>query len=68
MVVETTKNQIILNQKVGQKKESRQVETDCIVNDVKPDVLNVISTNGVGNIYKKDVMDGKIRIEGAINT
>lgn len=68
MVVETTKNQIILNQKVGQKKENRQVETDCIVNDVKPDVLNVISTNGVVNIYKKDVMDGKIRIDGAINT
>lgn len=68
MVVETTKNQIILNQKVVQKKENRQVETDCIVNDVKPDVLNVISTNGVVNIYKKDVMDGKIRIDGAINT
>ena len=68
MVVETTKNQIVLNQKVGQKKENRQVETDCIVNDVKPDVLNVISTNGVVNIYKKDVMDGKIRIDGAINT
>ena len=44
MVVETAKNQIILNQIVGQKKESRLVETDVIVNDVKPDVLNVIST------------------------
>ena len=38
MVVETTKNQIILNQKVGQKKENRTIETDIIVNDVKPDV------------------------------
>lgn len=68
MVVETAKNQIVLNQIVGQKKENRQIESDVIVNDVKPDVLNVIATNGVVNIYKKDVMDGKIRIDGAINT
>lgn len=36
MVVETAKNQIILNQIVGQKKENRTIETDIIVNDVKP--------------------------------
>ena len=68
MVVETTKNQIVLNKIVGQKRENRQVETDVIVNDVKPDVLKVINTNGVISIFKKDVMDGKIRIDGAINT
>ena len=68
MVVETAKNQIILNQIVGQKKESRAVETDVIVNDIKPDVLNVISTHGIVSIYKKEIMEGKIRIDGAINT
>ena len=68
MVVETAKNQIILNQIVGQKKESRIVETDVIVNDIKPDVLNIISTNGVVCIYKKEVMDDKVRVDGAINT
>jgi len=68
MVVETAKNQIILNQIVGQKKESRLVENDVIVNDVKPDVLKVISTNGVISIYKKEIMEGKVRIDGAINT
>ena len=68
MVVETAKNQIILNQIVGQKKENRAIETDIIVNDVKPDVLNVITTNGVVNIYRKEVMEGKVRIDGAINT
>ena len=59
MVVETSKNQIILNQIVGQKKESRLLETDVIVNDIKPDVLNIISTNGVVSVYKKEIMDGK---------
>ena len=68
MVVETAKNQIILNQIVGQKKENRTIETDIIVNDVKPDVLNVITTNGVVNVYRKEVMEGKVRIDGAINT
>lgn len=68
MVVETSKNQIILNQIVGQKKESRLLETDVIVNDIKPDVLNIISTNGVVSVYKKEIMDGKVRIDGSINT
>lgn len=68
MVVETTKNQIVLNQIVGQKKENRSVETDIIVNDVKPDVLSVIATHGIVSIYKKDIMDQKIRIDGTINT
>lgn len=68
MVVETTKEQIVLNQIIGQKKEVRTVESDIIVNDIKPDVLNIISTNGIINIYKKEVLDGKVRIDGGINT
>ena len=38
MVVETAKNQIILNQIVGQKKENRQVEADVIVNSTYGDL------------------------------
>lgn len=68
MVVETTKEQIVLNQIIGQKREIRTVESDIIVNDIKPDVLNVISTSGIVSIYKKEVLDGKIRIDGGINT
>lgn len=68
MVVETAKNKITLNQIVGQKKESRLIESDIIVNDVKPDVLSVISTNGIVSIYKKEIMEGKVRIDGTINT
>ena len=68
MVVETAKNQICINQLVGQKKETIGVEGDVIVNDVKPDVLNIISANGTVCVYKKEVMDGKIRIDGTVNT
>ena len=68
MVLETAKNQICINQLVGQKKEQVSTEGDVIVNDVKPDVLNIISANGIVSVYKKEVMDGKIRIDGNINT
>ena len=68
MPEETEKENVCIKQIIGQKRPETLVEGDVIVNDVKPDVLNVIATNGVVNIYKKDVMDGKIRIDGAINT
>jgi len=68
MVLETAKNQICINQLVAQKKETICAEGDVIVNDVKPDVLNIISSNGVVCVYKKEVMDGKIRIDGTVNT
>lgn len=42
-------------------------EEDFIVPDIKPDILNTIRTNGTVCIYKKEVMDEKVRIEGSIN-
>lgn len=42
-------------------------EEDFIVPDIKPDILNTIRTNGTVCIYKKEVMDGKVKIEGSIN-
>ena len=67
MLVETTKNQMVLNQMVEQKKEVYSVETDIIVNDIKPDVLKIVNTNGVVCIYKKEIIDGKLKIDGAVN-
>ena len=43
------------------------VEEDFVVPDIKPDILNTIRTNGTVCIYKKEVMDGKVRIDGLIN-
>lgn len=68
MLAETAKDQICINQIIGQKKELVTVEGDVIVNDVKPDVLNIISTNGIVSVYKKEVMEGKVRLDGSINT
>lgn len=68
MLLETEKENVCINKIVGQKKEEIVVEGDVIVNDIKPDVLNIISASGIPCVYKKEIMDGKVRIDGSINT
>ncbi len=68
MAVETARDKIKLNQTIGQKQEIITVDGDVIVNDVKPDVLKVINTNGTICIYKKEVLNGKVKLEGCVNT
>ena len=66
--MELEKNKISINQIVAQKLDTVICEGDCIVPDIKPDIYNIISYSGIVNIYKKEVMDGKVRIDGGINT
>lgn len=68
MVVETVKESLSVNKLVATKKELVMVEGDMIVPDSKPDILNTISTSGVVCVYKKEVLDGKVRVDGNINT
>lgn len=67
MIVETIKNNIYVNKVVCKKKEIIMLEEDIIVPDIKPDILNTVSTSGNVCIYKKEVLDEKIKIDGAIN-
>ncbi len=68
MVVDTVKENLSINKLVATKREILLIEGDMIVPDSKPDVLNTICTSGVVSIYKKDVSDEKIRIDGDIST
>ncbi len=68
MSVQTEKEMLCINQIIGQKSQPIMVETDCVVPDIKPDILNTISTTGTVCIYKKEVLDGKVKLEGTINT
>lgn len=67
MQVDVTKENFVLNKIVGQKSQTVVVEGDIIVPDIKPDILNTISTTGNVCVYKKEVLDGKIRIDGDVN-
>lgn len=66
MVVETNKENININKKVCEKEEMIFVEGDMIVPDSKPDILSVINTSGSICIYKKEIMDEKVKIDGNI--
>ena len=68
MVVDTIKENLCVNKLVATKKEVILVEGDMIVPDSKPDILNTICTSGVVCIYKKEVLEDKIRLDGNINT
>ena len=68
MVVETTRDNICVNHIIGQKTENFIVEGDNIIPDIKPDIINEVSTNGTVCIYKKEVSENKVRLDGCVNT
>jgi hypothetical protein len=66
MQLDINKESVCINKIVGQKTQNITVEEDMIVPDIKPDILNIINTNGNVCIYKKEVLEGKIRIDGEV--
>ncbi len=66
MAIETLKENLCVNQIIGRSKENIVAEGDAIIPDIKPDILSTINTNGAVCIYKKEVLDGKIRIDGGV--
>lgn len=66
MAIETIKENFRVNQIIGKAKESIVAEGDVIIPDIKPDILSTINTNGTVCIYKKEILDGKIRIDGGV--
>ena len=63
MEINITKEAFNVNKVVCEKKEIINVQGDMIVPDSKPDILNTINTSGNACIYKKEVMEGKIKID-----
>ena len=66
-MLETIKENLVLNRIVGSKIFNVTVEGDCIIPDIKPDILNSINMTGNVCIYKKEVLEGKIRLDGNVN-
>lgn len=59
MLLNLKKEKVCVNKIVGQKLENIVVEGDIIVPDIKPDILNTISSSGTVCIYKKEAMERK---------
>lgn len=68
MAIETTRDNICVNHIIAQKTETVIVEGDSIIPDIKPDILNAISTSGTVCIYKKEINEGKVKLDGCIDT
>lgn len=67
MKIETSNKNICVNRIVTKKVEKFELEEDMIIPDIKPDILKPISESGNVCIYKKEVLDGKIKLEGNVN-
>lgn len=67
MEVECGKQTLTINKLVGTKTKTMMVEGDMIVPDVKPDILNTIDSVGNICVYKKEMLEGKVKIDGGIN-
>lgn len=67
MVVDVSKDKLILNKLISEKQETIVVQGDMIVPDSKPDILSTLNTSGIVSIYKKEGMNGRVRVDGNIN-
>jgi hypothetical protein len=62
------KNVVVINKKIASNTKVIEVSGDIIVPDIKPDIVSVINTNANSYIYKEDVSEGRVRVDGNIDT
>lgn len=67
-MVDTKKENLTVNKLICERNETIFIEEDMIVPDSKPDILSAINTSGNICIYKKELTDEKLKIDGSINT
>jgi len=49
------RNTVTINRKTASNTKVVEVSGDIIVPDIKPDIVNIINTNGIAYIYKEDI-------------
>ena len=57
-----------MNRMTDQKSENFVIEADVIIPDIKPDILNTITTSGMVCLYKKEMNQNKLRFDGTLQT
>ena len=68
MAIETAKDSLCVNHVISQKTNNFIIEVDVIVPDIKPDIINAVSTSGTVCIYKKEILNGRVKVDGKIDT
>lgn len=62
------KNVVVINKRLFSETKTIEVTGDIIVPDIKPDIVSIINTNGIGYVYKEDVNTGRVRVDGNLDT
>ncbi len=62
------KNIVVINKRVLSETKTIEVTGDIIVPDIKPDIVSIINTNGIGYVYKEDLNTGRVRLDGNLDT
>lgn len=62
------KQTVKLNRKVLSKEKETEISLDVIVPDIKPDIVAVLNTNANSYIYKEELIRGRIRLDGNIDS
>lgn len=66
-MIDAVKENLCINKSIGSKTFTVTVEGDSIIPDIKPDILNAVNMAGKVCIYKKEILEGKIRLDGNVN-
>lgn len=66
-MIDIVKESLSINKIIGNKNFQITVEGDTIIPDIKPDILSAVSSTGNVCIYKKEILEGKIRLDGNVN-
>lgn len=66
-MIDTVKENLCINKIVGSKNFNITVQGDAVIPDTKPDILNSINMTGNVCLYKKEILEGKIRLDGNVN-
>ena len=61
------KNTVVIEKCIENISKVIDISGDVIVPDIKPDIINIINTNGIAYIYKEDVQNKKVRLDGNID-
>ncbi|AOT70189.1 DUF3794 and LysM peptidoglycan-binding domain-containing protein [Geosporobacter ferrireducens] len=67
MSVELIRDLLKIDQVTGENHTQALVEGDILVPDIKPDISNVLSVDGMVNITKKEILQDKIVVDGVVN-
>lgn len=68
MSIEVLQDNLCVNRLIEGKKKEITLESSIIVPDIKPDIVKPIDLSGNVCIYKKELVNGRVKIDGTIDS